>query len=91
MGRDRGGVVRKQVEETELVHETVLRAVSAATGHPTADLTPLQTAIDVDAMDLLMSSPKNARSLQFQYMGFDIIVEPDHVCIQEPDESATES
>jgi len=84
MGRDRCGVVRKQVERTEAVHQTVLRAVSAATEQPIAELTPLQTAIDVDAMDALMSSSTNLESLQFQYMGFEITVEPEHVCIQEP-------
>jgi len=91
MEQDRCGVVRKQIERTESVHQTVLRAVSAATDQPVADLTPLQTAIDVDAMDTLMSPSKTRRSLQFQYMGFEITVKPDQVCVHESHESAIES
>jgi len=91
MGQDRSGVVREQIERTESVHQTVLRGVSAATDQPVAELTPLQAAVDVNAMDTLMSPSKNCRSLQFQYMGFEITVKPDQVCIQEPHESAIES
>jgi len=83
MEQDRRGVVSKQVERTESVHQTVLRAVSAATEQPVAELTSLQTAIDVDAMETLMSPSKNITSLKFQYMGFEITVKPDNVCIQE--------
>ena len=91
MAHDRGGVIRERVERTESVHETVLRAVSATTGHPVAELTPLQTAIDVDAMEALMSSPTNCRSLQFQYMSFEITVEPDYVYIEESRDPTVES
>jgi len=83
MEQNRRGVVSKQVEKTESVHQTVLRAVSAATEQPVAELTALQTAIDVDAMETLMSPSKNITSLKFQYMGFEITVKPDNVCIQE--------
>lgn len=91
MGQDRCGVVSRQIDRTESVQQTVLRAVSAATEQPVAELTPLQTAIDVDAVDALTSPSKNLRSLQFQYMGFEITVRPEHVCIQEPHGSAIES
>lgn len=84
-------VVRKQVRPSEGVHQTVLRAVSAATGTPVEELTPLQTAIDVDAMETMIAPSKNGRALQFQYMGFAVTAEPDRVRLREPGEHAINS
>lgn len=91
MGQDQVEVVRKQVRPTEAVHETVLRAVSAATGEPVLELSPLQTAINVDAMDTLIAASSNFRALEFQYMGFEVTAEPEQVHIREPSERDVES
>ena len=91
MDLERGEVIRRQVEPTEEVHETVLRAVSAATGQPLTELTPLQTAVDVDAMETLLASSEAVRALQFQYMGFEVTVEPDRISLRESDGRDSES
>jgi len=83
MGQNGCGVVVKQVERTESVHETVLRAVSAATERSLIDLPPLQTTIDVNALNELFSSSETISSLQFQYGSFEITVEPDRVYLEE--------
>lgn len=91
MGPERCEVIQRHIEPKEVVHETVLRAVSAATGQPIAELTPLQTVVDVDAMNTLIGSSGAVRSLQLQYMGFEVTVEPNRVSVQESDELHIES
>jgi hypothetical protein len=91
MEKQGAGATRVEVEETEPVHRAVLRAVSAATDESPTDLPPLQERISVGAMDTLFASSTGVSSMRFEYMEFEITVEPEQVAIEEPSEATTDS
>lgn len=77
-----GGVV-EQIGQTESPHETVLRAVSVASERSPAELPPLQTTIDVDAMEGVLASGESDVRLQFRYLAFEVTVGPQRVCVRD--------
>lgn len=72
--------VRCDLVSSELPSETVVRAVSEATGaHPT-DLRPLYEVLDPDALDSMLAGRQTGR-VQFEYAGHEVSVDEEGVVV----------
>lgn len=72
-----------QLREQEHVSEVVLRAIAAVSNRPLLELSPLQESIDLDSLDRLFESSSTIGSLQFEYEGYEVTIEPERVRVHE--------
>lgn len=75
----------RPVDDGEHACEAVLRAVDVVSERSLLDLPPLQEFVDVDALNLLFSSPPTADALRFRYADYDVLVEPTRVHVRRPE------
>lgn len=72
------------VDEEERPSTTVVKTVSAFTGRPHDQLPPLQTTVDVDALDRILGSSDGAGlSLEFTYCGCRVVTDGESVTVEE--------
>jgi hypothetical protein len=73
----------RQLEDEEQASEAILRTVAAASDRPPLELPPLQQSVDVDDLDQLFATSSTIRSLRFEYVGYEVTIEPDCVRVCE--------
>jgi hypothetical protein len=71
------------IETNEPATRAVLGAVASVSGTPPLELPPLQEFIDADALNRLFVSSEDVKSLQFDYTGYEVTVEPTLVRVRE--------
>jgi hypothetical protein len=75
----------RSIDDDERVSEAVLLAVSAVSGRPPLDLPPLQSSVDVDALNLSFASSSTVEAVRFTYVEHDVLVVPSRVYVRRPD------
>ncbi|NKE37821.1 hypothetical protein GWG54_18855 [Natronococcus sp. JC468] len=60
----------------------VVEAVAAVLDIPPEELPPLYHTVDADALDALVESGNNI-TVRFEYEGFEVLVKPDEIHLQE--------
>jgi hypothetical protein len=77
---------RYRVGSTESPSETVVRAVSSATGQDPANMPFLYESVDPDALNQLMDRPgadgSESLCVSFQYAGYYVAAEHDRILIR---------
>ena len=78
-----------ELDDSDMVSETVIRAVAAITDRSPLELDPLYDTIDPDALDSLfhctgLKQPTTAK-VTFRYEGCEFVVTSDHLYVKECD------
>jgi hypothetical protein len=69
--------------EEESVSEGVLEAVTAVSDCSSLELPPLQESVDVDSLNRLFVPPRRVQTVQFEYAGYEVTVEPECIRVSE--------
>ncbi|ELY49217.1 HalOD1 output domain-containing protein [Natronolimnohabitans innermongolicus] len=74
-------MIASSVEKNTPVN-AVIEAVAETTDSDPLDLPPLYDAVDPDALNTLITGAETNTRVQFQYAGFDVVVQDEEVILR---------
>lgn len=63
------------VENVEDITETIISEVADEEGVDPLELEPLYNAVDADALQSLCEPPSDVNRVEFEYVGYEVIIE----------------